>query len=194
MAWLVAAPASAQEVEFGAERDGEYVSVWARTELPVDARSAFSVLTDYERLAEFIPDLKSSRVLSRDGATVVVEQKGEYGVLFFRQAIDLRLVVTEEPPLRVSSRSTGGSLKNYSGSYELRVLPPAPAAMQGTGPAGPRTRIDYRGRFIPAFDLPPVLGMMAVRESLRLHFGAMAREIVRRAGVQVRPPDADLPW
>ena len=186
MAWLAAMPASGQEVEFGAVREGDYVSVWARTELPVDAKSAFAVLTDYERLADFIPDLKSSRVVSRDGPTVVVEQKGEYGVLFFRQAIDLRLVVTEEPPLRVSSRSTGGSLKDYAGSYELRVL--------SAGPAAPRTRIDYRGRFIPAFDLPPVVGMMAVRESLRLHFGAMAREIVRRAGVTARPPAADLPW
>src|SRR3989442_642333 len=60
---------------------------------------------DYDNLAQFIPDMKSSRVVSRSGDRVVVEQKGEIGFFFYRQPVDVTLEVLERPQRRIVARS-----------------------------------------------------------------------------------------
>ena len=49
----------------------------------------WQTLTDYGRLAEFIPGMRSSRVVERHGAVAVVEQAGEAGFLFFTFPIEV---------------------------------------------------------------------------------------------------------
>jgi hypothetical protein len=41
--------------------------------------------------------------------------------------------------------------------------------------------IEYRARFVPDFDLPPMIGMYAVQRSLERHLDALADEIERRS-------------
>src|SRR5207245_5185642 len=67
--------AAAEAIETRIERHGEYITVSASAVMQVDARIAWEVLSDYDNLAQFIPDMKSSRVVSRSGDRVVVEQK-----------------------------------------------------------------------------------------------------------------------
>ena len=38
--------------------------------------SVWKTLTTYERMSEFVPDLSSCRVLSRNGNEVIIEQQG----------------------------------------------------------------------------------------------------------------------
>ena len=66
--------AAAEAIETRIERQGEYIAVNASAVMQVDARIAWEVLSDYDNLAQFIPDMKSSRVVSRDGNRVRVEQ------------------------------------------------------------------------------------------------------------------------
>ena len=58
--------ASAHEIAIEIAREGEFVSVRASAELEANPRIAWEVLTDYDHLAEFIPDVRSSRVLRRN--------------------------------------------------------------------------------------------------------------------------------
>ena len=162
-----AQPATAQEISMRAERQGEFVVVSATVELQVEQRLAWDVLADYDHLAEFIPDMQSSRVLARNADGVIVEQKGEIGFLIFRQPVDVRLVVSEFPPQRIVARAISGNLKEMEARYELE-----------SSSAG--VKISYFGRFIPDFLLPPVFGTALVYNSLAKQFRAMVAEIQRR--------------
>ena len=71
--------AAAEAIEIRIERQGEFITVNASALMQVDARIAWEVLSDYDNLAQFIPDMKTSRVVSREGNRALVEQKGEFG-------------------------------------------------------------------------------------------------------------------
>ena len=64
----VARGANLEPVTVEARREGDAVIVEAHALLHVDLETAWNVLTDYDRYAEFIPDLKSSRTVSRSDA------------------------------------------------------------------------------------------------------------------------------
>ncbi len=164
---LPCSAAPAHEIAIEIAREGEFVSVRASAELKASPRIAWEVLTDYDHLAEFIPDVRSSRVLRRDPDGVLVEQKGEFGFLFFRQPIEVTMAVSEQPPRRIVARAVAGNMRDMEGSYELQA-----------SEAG--LRLAYSGRFVPGFFVPPLIGMPLVRRSLERRFRAMVEEIERR--------------
>src|SRR5438046_9364180 len=67
--------AAAEAIETRIERQGEFITVNASALMQVDARIAWEVLSDYDNLAQFIPDMKTSRIVSREGNRALVEQK-----------------------------------------------------------------------------------------------------------------------
>jgi ribosome-associated toxin RatA of RatAB toxin-antitoxin module len=165
------------ELAIQIERQGEFITVNASALMQVDARIAWEVLSDYDHLAQFIPDMKSSRVVSRTGNRVVVEQKGVFGFFFYRQAVDVTLEVQEQPQRRIDARRIAGNIRDLETRYELE-----------TAAAG--VRFDYSGRFVPNFSLPPLIGMPIVRRIVERRFRAMVDEIVRRdALARSRPKD-----
>lgn len=166
--WLLAGPCFSHEqltIEVG--RDGDFITVVASAELKADPRIAWEVLSDYDDLARFIPDIQSSRVLKRGADGLVVEQKGEFGVLFFRRTVEVTMEVSEEPPRRIRARAISGNMRDMETRYDL--LPSERGVI-----------LSYYGRFVPDFFLPPLIGMPLVRRSLERRFRAMVEEIERR--------------
>src|SRR5438445_13820847 len=123
-------------IEARIERQGEYITVKASALMQVDARIAWEVLSDYDNLAQFIPDMKSSRVVSRSGNRVQVEQKGEFGFFFYRQPVDVTLEVLEQPQRRIVARRIAGNIREMETRYEL-------------GPLAAGARFDYSEISIP---------------------------------------------
>ena len=68
---------AAGEVKVEASRKGEFIDVRAHAAIDAPLSVIWTTLTDYDRLPEFIPGLRKSKVISRSGGTVVVEQSGE---------------------------------------------------------------------------------------------------------------------
>jgi len=64
----------------------------------------WKTLTNYERMADFVPDMESSKVLSRNGNEVVIEQFGVARFLFMTRAIHLIVRATEQPCRRSTLR------------------------------------------------------------------------------------------
>ncbi len=160
-------PAAAQEVSVETVREGEFIKVSATAQMQVDRRIAWDVLSDYDHLAEFIPDMLSSRIVLRNADGVLVEQKGEIGFLFFRQPLEVTLAVFEQPPRRIVARGVAGNVREMEARYELQ------SSQDGV-------KLSYFGRFIPEFFLPPIVGMAIVRSSMERKFRAMVDEILRR--------------
>jgi carbon monoxide dehydrogenase subunit G len=160
-------PATAQEIWIESEREGDFITFSASADLKVDQKIAWQVLSDYDHLADFIPDMKSSRIVLRTSDGAMVEQKGEFSFLFFHQPIDVVLAVYEEPQRRIIARAVSGNLRDMEGRYELL------ASDHGV-------RLSYFGRFTPDFYVPPLVGMPIVRNLMAKRFRAMVAEIVRR--------------
>ena len=157
-------------------RDDDAVIVQAEAQLDAPLQTAWRVLTDYEHYAEFIPDLKSSRVLARSGNTAIVEQKGEAGFFFYHFPLEVTFSVTEIPDNTVSSRAISGTFREMIGTY---VLTETKAGV----------RLVYTGRLVPAFTLPPLIGVPAVRAAVERQFLALAREIRRVAKIPTDSSD-----
>lgn len=167
----LATVASAAEVAVQVTRNGEVFQVDASASIESSVEGgvarAWRVLTDYGRLAEFIPDLHSSRVVSRNGRQVVVEQKGEARVLFFSFPIDVRLAITEYPNERLVSRAVAGNFREMHGAYSLEA---------GQG----RVLLRYAGRMAPDFFVPPLIGTLALRRNVEASFRALVEEVERQ--------------
>jgi ribosome-associated toxin RatA of RatAB toxin-antitoxin module len=173
--WLAAAPAAPEGpapdregVAIEVTRENDAYRIRAVAEVPANRAAAWRVLTDYERLSDFVPDLHASRVLAREGARVTVEQKGEARLWIFRVPIEVRFVAEEQPYETVTSRAIAGSFRELTGRYEL--LPQAGAL-----------RLVYTGRLVPDFGMPPFIDTALVRTLIRRQFTAMVEEIRRRA-------------
>lgn len=134
------------------------------------AQQTWLVLTDYDRLPEFVPDLLSSKLLSRAGAEVVLEQQGSVGFLFMRKSIQLVVRVTEHPFSALDVALVAGNMKHYASRWEL-------APMENDG----GTRIAYRGSLEPDFFVPAVVGRAMVQADVQKMLAAVVAEVERRS-------------
>lgn len=163
----LAADTEVADFDVKAVRNGESFDVEASAEFEAGVVLAWSVLTDYDRLAEFIPGMQQSRVVSRESHAVVVDQSGEASLLFFTFPIQVRLAIEEYPFDRIESRAISGNFRELNGSYRLEVH-------------GTRLMLRYSGRMTPDFAVPPLIGTLLVRNTAGRRFRAMVDEILRR--------------
>ena len=82
VAMIFAAPAAATATTAVGEAhmQGEHVVSWGSIEVSAGPALAFAVLTDYDRMADFLPGMLASRVVSRSGNEVIIEQSADQGV------------------------------------------------------------------------------------------------------------------
>ncbi len=129
-----------------------------------------------------MPGIASVRVLRRsrsDGVErLLLEQRGEFRWLVFAQPVTVRMDVVQQPPNRVDAHAVPAAgadaahLESFEGRYELAA-------------AGDGVRLHYVARIVPRFTLPPVIGELALRQTVRTQFEAMLAEIERRAAADI---------
>lgn len=166
-ALLALDPAQAADVVVDAVREGGALHVEASAEIDADLLQAWRVLTDYDHLSAFVPGMQVSRVVARDGNSLVLEQKGEARLLFLTYPIEVKLAVTEFPHERIVAHAIGGDFREMVGTYSLGV-------------AGNRVILRYRGRLVPDFLVPPLIGPLVLRRNVERQFSALVDEIARR--------------
>jgi len=164
---LAAAGARADNVSVETQRLDGALQVVCRALLEVPAEFAWQTLTDYDHLADFIPGMQRSRVISRNGPLLVVEQLGVARFLFIGIPIEVTLATTEHPPYTIEARMTKGNLKRLEGVYRIEPQ------------AGGRVQLSWNG-LIEAESLPPLIGELLMRSAIEDQFRGMVREIERR--------------
>jgi hypothetical protein len=162
-------PTRASAVTVHVEREGDVVVIEAQASVNADVPTAWRVLTDYERYVDFIPGLRSSRIVARRGASLTVEQSGDAPLWLFRMPLAISYEITEIPPRRIHSRARSRSLHALDSTYEIT---PTPAGV----------RLDYMGRLSPRALPWGRLELAAVEQSILREFGALADEIERAGG------------
>ena len=173
---LLVCSATAHSADFSVKttRHGDSFEVEAVAEIEADVADAWKVLTDYDRLAEFIPGMRESRVVSRDGSSVVIEQRGEASLLFFTFPMRVRLAIEEFPKDRIVSTAIAGNFKQMHGVYHLEAR-------------DTKLRLRYEGKFTPDFGVPPLIGTLMMRRTVERRFSAMVREIEKTRRHQPAP-------
>jgi ribosome-associated toxin RatA of RatAB toxin-antitoxin module len=149
------------------EAAGVY-SVSARFAVAGAAGAAVQVLTDYERIPQFMPGVKTSIVRDRTADRVLVEQDALSKFLLFSKRMHLLLEVRQSGQ-RIRFRDIAGdSFTRYEGSWQVSDDHGA-------------TVIDYELTAAPAFAVPaPVLRRLLKRDSADM-VSQLRREIARRA-------------
>lgn len=169
--WLLAIfPASAPAGDTRVATDIGLLGVDIRAVAVVDAdaRVLWDTLTDYDRLAGFVPGLTLSRRLSAPNARKpLVEQKGEGGLLSLVLPDHVILELDEAPYGRIGFRSVSGWVTSLRGEWLIQ------------GERAPVT-LGYRAHVVPALPPPPILTEDYVREEIRLRLDAVVREAERR--------------
>lgn len=136
-------------------------------QVAVPPATAIEVLTDFEHMAAFVPNLVNSRIISRTGNVYLIAQQGKarFGPLSFSFESERRIELY--PDGRLISQALSGSTK-----YMRSEL-----AVQGTAGG---TSLNYHIEVTPERWLPSSFGTSFMRHELAEQFSALAREMERR--------------
>jgi hypothetical protein len=174
---------------FGAEpkvvvavaQNGEAFIVDAAMDIQIPLKTVWEVLTDFDNLTSILKNLTSSKVVRRNGDTLIVRQEGvaRWGLFSFSFVSERELRL--EPMSRILAKQVSGSLKRMES--EANIIPLA----QGV-------QIKYHAESVPDSFLARMFGATFVRQETEKHFLAMASEMTRRqAAAESAKPAAELP-
>jgi ribosome-associated toxin RatA of RatAB toxin-antitoxin module len=172
-----ALPARATEpMQVQARRQDDAVQVQAQAIVRAPHALIWKTLTDYDHLAEFVPGISKSRVLSRRGGATMVEQIGTARLWFFTYTIDVVVESTEQPPHAIGIRVVKGNLKQLDGAYQLEKI----------DGKDDEFLLRWSGVIEPALALPLDLAVPLMRACIEEQFAGMVSEIARRETVRVQ--------
>jgi ribosome-associated toxin RatA of RatAB toxin-antitoxin module len=148
------------------EEKGTY-HVTAAFEVKESPETAYAVLTDYEQVPKFMPDVRTSIVRERTPERIVLEQEAVAKFLFFSKTIQLMLDVQEEPGTISFKDTSGKSFERYEGRWTMT-------------PREDRTVIGYTLTAKPTFSVPKmILSRLLKRDAGRMIEGLRA-EMAKR--------------
>lgn len=163
---LIAADQPRADVSVREDR-GVYV-VRARFDVSQPREIAFAVLTDYEAIPRFMPNISSSIILERARGRVVLEQEAVSRLMMFSKRVHLVLDIEEGGDTLTFADRCRRSFARYEGTWRV-------SAQNG------RTLITYELTAQPTFDVPEfVLKRVLKRDSAEM-MERLEREIAARA-------------
>ena len=112
--------AIASHVEISTEkRPGRERRILASILIPQPVEQVWQVVTDYERLADFVPSLTSSKLLPNSEGRIRLEQIGAQCFLRVKFCARVVLDMTEHFPHKVSFSMQEGDFKQFEGAWQL---------------------------------------------------------------------------
>lgn len=156
-----------------ASRDGTaFFDVHAAGIARATPQQAWQVLTDYEQLDTFVPDLVSSKVIARGRNEATIEQQSRTGFLFMSLTVRMVVRIAERPQYALDVERVSGDMRHYAAHWTLE-----PVVLDG----GAGTQILFHGELEPDFPLPPLLGDAIVQVNVKRMVEAVIAEIERRS-------------
>ncbi|MBD2209375.1 SRPBCC family protein [Calothrix sp. FACHB-156] len=108
------------QIEKIAERQRQ---ITAKIQIPQPIEKIWKVLTDYEALVDFIPNLAKSQRLEHPDGGIRLEQVGSQRLLNFNFCARVVLDLEEYFPKEINFRMIEGDFKGFSGSWRLEPYP-----------------------------------------------------------------------
>jgi carbon monoxide dehydrogenase subunit G len=148
--------------------DGDTYVLNAVMFAPVAQAVAWDVLTDFDHMAQWVPNVAESKIVKRDDKSVTIEQHGvaKYGAVSFPYVTERRLEL--KPMGSIMSMQTKGSLRRVASTLLLQT--------EGKG-----TRITYHLEIEPSLLASALLSKDFLQHEVGEQFTAIIGEMVRRA-------------
>lgn len=167
-------PASAQTVQsedgldIAVSIDGNEVQIDINALIEARPRDVWAVFTDFDRMADFVSNLKSSHIIARGNPnTLTVEQHGRAGVGPLSFTLDSVREIQMKPFEWIRSKLLSGGMKKFDGITRISE-------------EGGKTRVSYHSDVTSATWIPPVIGRKLIEEQAREQFSQMLQEVLRR--------------
>jgi ribosome-associated toxin RatA of RatAB toxin-antitoxin module len=166
---LAGAPgaSAAPDIQVAVQRRGDLLVVDAAFVAPFSQREAWEVLTDFDTMSRFVPNLEASRITQREGDRLRVEQRGvaRWGPL--THPFTMVRTIELQPMSQVRSESIDGSLRQVKSLTRF-------AAVAGG------TEIRHHIEFGIDTWMPDLLVEPFLRHEVREQFEAVVEEMLRR--------------
>lgn len=160
------------DIQVAADVGFTSVRIEATSQVAADVETLWQTLTDYDRLASFIPDMVVSRLVSPPGQPKLVEQRADAGLFAFVMPDHVILAMEERPLGVIRFRAVSGKVAAMTGEWSI------------SGRANP-VRLTYRAQVVPLLPPPPLVSGRFIEAEVRQRFSAVIREAERR--MQAKP-------
>lgn len=164
----------AQEMTVKVERRGDAVVLDVEVQVPASVAGTWDVLTDYDHMTAFMPNLKASAVVARKGNTLEVAQTGEAKFGFMSFSFSSLRAVELSPMREIRTRLISGDFKSFDSTTRLLD--------QGAG-----TLLVYHGEYVTKNWVPPIIGTSTMEAETRKQYGQLVAETIRR-----HPPGREI--
>lgn len=162
--WAAAAPQPQMQVQ---TRDGD-LYIDASIAGPYTAAEAWELLTDFDRVDEYVPHMDSSRVVARTDSSVWVRQVFTSRFILpwtFRFTLEF----VDRGQGRLYFRQLEGNLRSFEGTWLVQTVPEG-------------VRIAYRARAGHGLRLPDFMLRYIARRQIKRLMPAQLQELARRRG------------
>lgn len=156
-----------EDIQVKVSRHGDVVTAHAQFAVPVSARQAYAVLTDYGHMTEFLADLDESRILSRTEDSMLVRQMGKVRFGWFSIPFEYVRRVELFPGARLVSHVVSGSVKQGDVTTSLQEL-------------NGQTVVTYDSNAAMGYWLPFGIGDTAIASHIRKDLASLRLEMLRR--------------
>jgi ribosome-associated toxin RatA of RatAB toxin-antitoxin module len=162
-----------EEVEIAtSEAKGRQRQISAKIRIPYPMERVWQILTDYDHLADFIPNLSQSTRIEHPDGGIRIEQVGVESLMRLKFCARVVLDMVEHFPDRLDFRMVEGDFKEFTGSWILQ-----PVAANGS-----ETELSYTVTVLPPRMMPVgmierrlqkglVLNLSAIRQQADVLFG-----------------------
>jgi len=157
---------SATDVTVQTEKlGGQQRRILAFTDISASADQVWQVLTDYDNLASFIPNLASSKRLSHPDGGIRLEQMGAQCFLNIKFCARVVLDMVETFPQELRFSMVEGDFRQFEGKWTLEPV---------AGAAGPMVRLGYDLVIQPPRAMPVGLIERHIRQDLSRNLRAIS--------------------
>ncbi len=148
--------------------EGRQRQISAKLQLAHSVDQIWQILTDYESLAEFIPNLAKSQRLEHPEGGIRLEQIGMQRALKLSFSARVVLDMAEEFPHTIRFQMIEGDFKDFSGAWKLEPL---------LDSGGPPTLLSYTVRVWPKLTMPIMAIERRLRSDLALNLVAIQQRL-----------------
>lgn len=144
--------------------EGQQRRILASTEIPATADQVWQVLTDYENLASFIPNLTCSQRINHPEGGIRLEQVGSQCFLNIKVCARVVIDMVEAFPQELRFSMVEGDFRQFEGKWTLEPVP---------SPQGERVRLGYDLLIRPPRAMPIALIERHIRNDLTRNLQAI---------------------
>ena len=135
--------------------------------IPHPIEQVWQLITDYDKLAELIPNLAYCRQVRQSATSKQLEMIGTCRILNFGFSIRLVLAAIESAPYQIETQLIEGDLRSYRGVWDLEPQPDG------------STVLSYSAELVPKPGIPVALLERQIQVLLPTNFLAIRQHLDR---------------